>query len=169
MILIDLEDVQRVSALWKYEQEAFIHPELTPEEDWEAMNDPQWFDKHPEKRYYPGPYLLRVNNEEAWLSRRGDHWQLAARRMRYPSVAQQKWMAYLELYAADIGISSRTLLNRFAGMQRRLKKDPGVWYDWEMIYTWIDGSEQVWDGLHKHPYLDTQEPEGRKAVRYVQT
>lgn len=168
MIIIELEDVRRINDLWEYEREAFIHPELTPEEDWEAMNDPHWFEKHPEKRYYPGPYLLRVNDEDAWLSRgREDDWELAARRLRHPSVAQRKWTEYFALYAEEIGITPRTLLNRFTGMRRRLKNTLGVWYDWQTIYTWPEGSEQVWDSLYSHPWLETRE-QGRKEVRHVE-
>ena len=167
MILIDLEDVQRISDLWKYEREAFIHPELTPDEEWAAMNDPLWFDKNPEKRYYPGPYLLRVNDEEAWLSRHGDHWTLAAKRARYVGVAQRKWTAYFDLYANELGVTPRTLLNRLTGLRRRLKKTPDVWYEWGEIYAWPDASGLVWDGLYNHPHLIAEERDGRRMVKHV--
>lgn len=168
MILADLEDIREIHSWSHFNKEAFIHPELTPQEELDAMQDPDWFDKHPEKRYYPGPYLIRVNDEKVWISRgHGDDWRFVVQRFRHQSVEQRQWMAYLELYADGIGVSTRTLLNRFTGMRRRLIKEPNLWHNWDKIYPWPEGSEEVWDAIYEHSIFEKNVLEGRKMVRYV--
>lgn len=166
VILVDLEVIREIHSWSHFNREAFIHPELTPEEDWEAMNDPLWFEKNLEKRYYPGPYLVRVNDENVWISRGHDGWSFVVQRLRHESVEQRQWRAYLGLLAEEIGISSSTLLNRYTGIRRRLRNRPEGWYYWDDLYTWDEGSDQVWDSLYEHPRLKTREGRWRE-VSYV--
>lgn len=168
MILIELEDVRLIHSWSHFNKDAWTHPDLTPEEDWEASSDPGWFIKHPDKEFYPGPYLIRVNDEEVWMSRGSDdEWRRVVQRFRYESVEQRQWSAYFDLYAAGIGISPATLRNRFMGMRRRLSKIKGKWVPWKAAYPWDEGNDEVWDSLYQHPRWRARVNNEMREVMYV--
>lgn len=115
----------------------------------------------------PGPFLLRVNDEQAWVKRSTDpYWFRAGHRARYPCDEQRQWSALFDLYAEGIGISPATLRNRFMGMRRRLKRI-GRWARWEWVYPWPEGGDLVWSSLVDHPWLETRELNEKRQVRYV--
>lgn len=118
----------------------------------------------------PGPFLLVVNDEEAWVKRGVDqYWFRAGHRARYPCDEQRQWSALFDLYAEEIGISPATLRNRFMGMRRRLAQVDGVWRWWNIAYSWVEGRDLVWSSITEagHPWLATRERNGHREVRYV--
>lgn len=154
MILLEREDVNRIGL------------------------DPYWFlvqwvpgSKEAMKWDYaempsPGPFLLRVNDEAAWVSQDGELWRKVAERRRDNSKSQRQWGFLVELYAQEIGLSQMSLLGRWASVRRQLKKTPDTWEDWATVYHWPEGSDIVWSGIIHHPWLETREHLGRKEVRY---
>lgn len=116
----------------------------------------------------PGPFLLIVNDEQAWVKRSIDpYWFGAGRRTRYPCEEQRQWSELFDLYAESIGITSATLRNRFMGMRRRLRSKAGVWMRWSFAYPWKEGEDLVWSSLMNHPWLEAREVAGKREVRYV--
>lgn len=116
----------------------------------------------------PGPFLLRVHDEAAWVSHNGvDDWRKVAMRYRYDCEPQRQWGSLVELYAADVGVSQMSFLGRWASIRRQLKKTPQTWQDWRTVYHWPEEPDLVWSGVLYHPLLETREHHGRKEVRYV--
>ncbi len=157
MILLDREDVNRIGL------------------------DPYWFlvqwvpgskdalDADYAEMPSPGPFLLKVNDEAAWVSHGGENdWRKVAERTRVNGNAQLRWGHLVTLYAEAVGIPRMSLLGRWASVRRQLKRTPNVWKDWTTVYRWPEGSDIVWSGIIHHPWLETRENAGRKEVRYVE-
>lgn len=155
MILLEREDVDRIGL------------------------DPYWFLMHwvagsPEALAAdyaevpsPGPFLLKVHDESAWVSHHGDDWRKVAERLRHDGESQRRWGLLVELYAEAAGLTRMSFLGRLASVRRQLKKTPNVWEDWQEAYDWSDGSDLVWSGIIHHPRLETRVYLGQKEVRYV--
>lgn len=135
----------------------------------------QWVPGSPEAMEFdyaempsPGPFLLKVNDEAAWISHGGDNdWRKVAIRYRYDCPSQRQWGALAGIYAEGIGITQMSFVKRWTSVRNRLKKTPDVWEDWQKIYRWPEGSDAMWSCVLHHPVLETREHEGRKEVRYV--
>ena len=120
-----------------------------------------------EERPAPGPFLLKVNDEAAWISHGGDNdWRKVAERTRTNGQGQLRYGMLVELYAEAAGLTRMSFLGRLASVKRQLKRTPDVWEDWTTVYHWPEGSDIVWSGLIHHPWLETREHLGRKEVRY---
>lgn len=116
-----------------------------------------------------GPFLLLVNDEAAWVRRDDkDEWRQVARRRRYKCDEQLHWSLLFEMYADAIGVSPDKLRNRYAGLRRRLRKTPGEWRSWPLVYLWPEGSDLVWSSLMNHPWIETRERWNQKELRYVE-
>lgn len=118
----------------------------------------------------PGPFLLKVHDEAAWVSHGGDddHWVKVAMRLRYDCDAQQRWGMLVDLYAAEVGVTRMSFLGRWASVRRRLRLTPNTWEDWGTVHHWPEGSDLMWSAVIYHPCLEIREHLGRKEVRYVQ-
>lgn len=103
-----------------------------------------------------GPFLLRANDEAAWISHGKGDWIKVALNTRYDGPDQRRWSALATLYAASEGLSLRNLTYRILGIKRRLYGHVGVWVPWDDVYRWDDGSELVWSGLMYHEWLGTR-------------
>lgn len=117
----------------------------------------------------PGPFLLKVHDEAAWVSHGGerDEWKQVAMRLRYDCSAQQRYGLLVNLYSEAAGLTRMSFLGRWASIRKRLRETPDTWEDWQKVYRWGDGSDLTWSGLIHHPCLETREHRGRKEVRYV--
>lgn len=164
VILIELEDIHRIHSRNPLNPNGPTEYQFTPGERPPWLDDPDFFES--EKRFYPGPYLLRVNDEGAWLSRDGDTWREAVQCQPYPCVETNMWRDYVALYADAMGVSRRSLLSRLYGMSRELRKTPDEWALWSKIYHWSEGSDLVWSGLHLHTQYEVRESV-EKEIRYV--
>lgn len=114
-----------------------------------------------------GPFLLRANDEAAWISHGQGDWIKVAQNTRYDGPAQKRWSGLATLYASAEGLTLRNMTHRIRGIKRRLRADPRVWFPWSEMYIWDRGSDLVWDGLMYHPWLETREHKNRKEVRHV--
>lgn len=156
MILLDREDVDRIglTGYWFNKH-------------WEP-DDPEGIACDFADLPDPGPFLLIVNDEHAWVKRSTDaYWFQVGKRARYPCEEQRHWSELFDLYAEAIGISPAKLRNRYMGMRRRLKSRPNRWVSWRYAYPWKEGSELVWSSLMDHPWVERREEGGRRDVRYV--
>ena len=165
MILVDLDDVRRIHSHNIYNPNGPTEFRLTPGERAPWIDDPDFFES--EKRFYPGPYLLRVNEEGAWISRDGERWEQAVKRERHPCVETTMWFEYLTLYADAAGISTNMLQRRYSSIWRQLSRTRGRWLPWSSLYHWPEGSDLVWSGFLLLEIYETREIGGRKEVRYV--
>jgi hypothetical protein len=117
----------------------------------------------------PGPFLLKVHDEAAWISHGGDNdWRKVAERTRTNGNGQLRYGMLVELYAEAAGLTRMSFLGRFASIRRQLRSTPGVWEDWTKVYRWPGGSDEVYSGIIHHPWLETREHLGQKEVRYVE-
>lgn len=103
-----------------------------------------------------GPFLLRANDEAAWISHGKGDWIKVALNTRYDGPDQKRWSALATMYAESGGLSLRNLTYRIRGVKIRLRDCVGQWVPWDDHYVWTNGSELVWDGLMYHPWLDTR-------------
>lgn len=165
MILVELEDIRRIHSRNPFNPDGPTEYRFTPGERPLWLDEPDMFET--EKRFYPGPYLVRVNENAVWLSRDGETWEEVVCSEPYPCVERDIWHDYVTLYAEAIGISTRALLTRYYWMWRELKKTPDEWIMWKKIYHWPEGSDLVWSGFLHHYRYETREQYGRKEIRYV--
>lgn len=114
-----------------------------------------------------GPFLLRANDEAAWISHGKGDWIKVAQNTRYDGPDQKRWSDLATMYAESEGLTLRNLTYRIRGIKRRLHEHTRIWVPWDDVYIWDDGSDLVWDGLMYHPWLSTREHNGRKEVMYV--
>lgn len=114
-----------------------------------------------------GPFLLRANDEAAWISHGKGDWIKVAQNTRYDGPDQKRWSALATLYASSEKMSLRNLTHRIRGVKKRLHDHRGEWFPWDKVYIWDEGSDLVWDGLIYHPWLETREHDNRKEVRHV--
>ena len=158
MILLDREDVERIGlnpALfyrrWVVgERDALVHNYADIPAD--------------------GPFLLRVDDESAWVSQDGEEWERAAQRTRYRGPEESRWYELADLYAAGAGLTRASFLRRIGSIRKRLAQADGEWVYWDRVYRWPDGGAQIWDGLFRHPWIERgrdQEGSYMRKVRYV--
>lgn len=115
----------------------------------------------------PGPFLIRANDEDVWLSHDGESWIHIAKNTRYSGSEQRRWSHLARLYTASVGLSPRSLINRLRSVRVRLSRNPGRWARWSSVYKWDEGSDLIWSGLIYHPRLETRMNGDTKEVRYV--
>lgn len=152
MILIEKEDVVRLD-LDRY---PFHHRwgEVGSQEAYEHRNDPDVL--------ADGPFLLLVNNEEAWAGQSaGQLMRVAVRRA--DEVGLRRWQGLADLYLADTSLSRRSLCQRIRSVERKVRTLEGAWAPWDSLYTWDDASDRVWSGLHLHQVIETRDGETREA------
>jgi hypothetical protein len=115
----------------------------------------------------PGPFLLKVNDEQAWVSKDGEEWMQAGKRLRHVGVAQAHWSALASLYMESEGLTIHHLTRRLKSVRGTLRKKPGVWMRWNNVYRWPEARDLIWSGLIYHPWLETRERFGEKEIRHV--
>ena len=144
MILLDREDVERIGL----NPALFYRKWVVGERDALVYN----YADIPAA----GPFLLRVNDEAAWVSQDGEEWECAARRTRYRGPEESAWYELASLYAAGAGLTRASFLRRIGSVREQLGRTPGMWFPWRRVYHWPDGGDQVWDGLFRHPWIETR-------------
>ena len=112
-----------------------------------------------------GPFLLVMNDDEAWAGQSLDQLHLVARKQN-DSVNRRRWCELADLYVADLGWSRRSLVKRILAVQDRLRDAGGEWVQWRKVYHWRDGSDRVWSGLYRHQWIETKERYGEREARY---
>ena len=114
-----------------------------------------------------GPFLISVNDEDAWFSHDGEGWVGIAKNTRHEGPEQRRWSHLAALYTASVGLSPRSLVNRLRSVKVRLRRTPDRWVRWSSVYRWGEGSDLIWSGLMNHPHLKIRENMGQKEVLYV--
>lgn len=114
-----------------------------------------------------GPFLIVANDEGVWMSHEGESWIKIATNTRYQGPEQKRWSHLTTLYAESAGLSLRSMISRIRSIRQRLRKNPGQWHRWGMLYDWPDGSDLVWASLAHHPKLEIRTENDKKEVRYV--
>lgn len=155
MILLDREDVNRIG----------LNPALFYRK-WE-VGSPEALEHDYADVPAPGPFLLRVDDESAWVSQDGEEWECAARRTRHRGPEESAWYELATLYAEGAGMTRASFLRRIGSVRNVLNEMPEQWMPWQIVYHWPDGGDLVWEGLFRHPWIKTATIEGVRKVRYV--
>lgn len=119
-----------------------------------------------------GPFLLLVNDEYAYVGQfnptTGEVDYCEAANKRGDPVQYRRWRGLIDLYVEDIvGWSRRTLMARVSSVRRQLREVDGAWLPWDEVYHWSDGSDRVFEGLYRHPWIETREQDnGVREARY---
>lgn len=118
-----------------------------------------------------GPFLLLVNDEYAHVGQfdptQGEVTYREVANKRGDSIQYQQWRGLTDLYVEDLGWSRRTLTSRVSSVRKQLLKADGAWCLWDEVYHWPDGSDRVFEGLLRHPWIETREHEnGVREARY---
>lgn len=152
-VLLDREDVERIG----------LNPALFYRR-WE-VGSREAIEHHYADVPAPGPFLLRVDDEAAWVSQDGEDWECAARRTRYRGPEESAWYELATLYAEGAGMTRASFLRRIGSIRKRLAVAPGMWMSWSLVYPWPDGGDLVWAGLFRHPWIETR-TNGVRELRY---
>lgn len=147
MILIDREDVIRIG-LEKHPAFQIV---------WE-IGSPEAVAADYADVLAPGPFLLAVNDEDAWAGQDGHDLHHIAQK-RADIINLRQWRALADMYAESIGISRQAFILRFAAMRRRLRSEPD-WVLWKRVYHWPEGSDLVWSSLQHRHEIKTRENAG---------
>lgn len=132
-----------------------------------SLHEEEWALKNPDKQIYPGPYLLRISDQGAWLSRDGESWDEAVVRPPYAGPERAIWNGYCDLYAEAVGVTSQTMKKRLGAIRKRLFETPNRWQPWNKIYTWVESPDLMWDCFYRHTWVETREVAGKREIRYV--
>lgn len=159
MMLIDKADVERIGGprypfvqKWKFQAGEKVPEEYFRERDKEILAE--------------GPFLLIVNEEEAWGGQNMDRmYRLAVRRA--DRVNRTLWNEYADLYVEDLGYTGRLVCLRFRSIIKSVAGAGGEWVPWREVYRWGEGSDLFWSSLFRHQALKGRGKGRTREVRLV--
>ena len=160
MILIEKEDIERIgltrAPFFRTNLYEFVPGERIPE---------QYFIDRDEERLSDGPFLLIMNEEEAWSGQSlADMHRVAVRREEPDGL--RKWQELGDLYMEDLGVGRRSVALRFNAIRKAVTRASPRWLPWDEVYYWDRGTDRFWSAASfRHQHLECRVHQGRQEVR----